>query len=72
MSRQARDVDGVDIVPAIFVQVVVDNGIAQHELNLALGHTGFQFVDHGLSDHVALLNGDSMYPRELICGTSGQ
>ncbi|MFT7243628.1 MAG: hypothetical protein ACI82A_000972 [Candidatus Azotimanducaceae bacterium] len=72
MLGQAWNVYGVDVVPAIFVERVVDNWIAQDKLNLSFGHARFQLVDHGLGHHIALLNGDPVYAGEFISGAPGE
>jgi len=44
--REAAQLNGVYVIPAFPVEAVIDNCVAQDESHLALGHSGFQFVDH--------------------------
>ena len=71
-ALNARDVDGVNIVPTIAIELIVNHGVSQHKLNLTFGHTRLELVDHGLSNNITLLHCDTVYTRELVGGASTQ
>ena len=66
-SSPTWELNGIEIVPSISLELIVNHGIAQNKLYLALGHAGFQPINHLLGDNVSLLNGNSVYAREPEC-----
>ena len=65
-----RDVDGIQVVPAIAFELVINHGVAEHKLDLTFGHAGLQFINHRLGDDVTLLDGDPVDARKLVGGTA--
>lgn len=63
---------GVNIVPAILIQLIVDHGIAKYESHLTASHARLKLVDHLLGDDVALLNRDPVNAREAQVRAAGQ
>ena len=60
----ATGLDAVEVVQAIGVESVADQGIAHDKPHLASGHSGLQLVYHVLRYDIALLNVDFINPGE--------
>ncbi len=59
-----RNLDRINIVPAILIQRIVNHRVTKHESDLALAHAGLEFVDHGLGDDIALLDRNAVHARK--------
>lgn len=52
----ATDLKTVQVVPAVLVKGIFQQGGSQNEIHLALGQAGSELVDHVLGDDVSLGN----------------
>lgn len=71
IDLSARDLNGIDVLPALQIQLIIDNGVTENKSYLAFRHAGFQLVDHRLGDDVPLLNSDAIYAGKLEGRTAG-
>jgi hypothetical protein len=51
----------IEVVPAVFVQLALDERLAHQELNLSPRHADLKLISHFLGDEVALMNIRAIY-----------
>lgn len=62
----------IEIVPAMSIEGIDQQGAAHHEAHLLLGHTGLQLVNHVLVDHMSLLDFNPVDAGEERAATEQQ
>lgn len=60
------ELDRVIVVPAVLLERVIHDGIAQYVSNLAARHPRAKAVDHRLGNDIALLDCDSVHARKPV------
>ena len=70
----AADLDGMNVIPLLCAERVIDHRVAEDKSHLGFCHTRLESVEHLLGDHVALLNGNAVNARKAkrrACGKAG-
>ncbi len=58
------NLNGIDVIPSILIQGVINYWVAEDKSDLAPCHPGLELINHSLGDDVALLDSDAMHTRK--------